>query len=150
MKNILDSQEFADFKKKIPSDLLRKARITSYKVSDRPEVVAQVAMFEHGTRILYIAPNVQRSLITKALLHETGHAIDDWLGVPHYFSSQTAWRTIHRNCSYFDIPKYRDEPLEYFSDVWAKYWLWGTDVLRVTKPDEVRFIELSVIPVLRK
>ena len=88
-------------------------------------------------------------VLLKAIGHELAHALDDNFGAPHYFSSRVDWERIHRNQSYFDIPKYAEEPLEYFADMVVKYMMLGPTKLSTTNPDEVAYIE-NVFAALHK
>jgi len=112
-------------------------------------VKSQLAMYEHGSRILWIWPGLG-SVLQKAIGHELAHGVDDNFGHPHYFTSVPEWRQIHRNQSHFDLPKYRDEPLEYFADMVTKLFLLGPARLNITNPAEVRFITTWVFPTLQK
>lgn len=132
-----------------PSWFVRAARVDHIEVTSRPEVRQQVAMMEHGSRTLYVSPGAG-AILTKALGHELAHGIDDNFGNPHWFTSTPEWTRIHRNQPYFDIDKYREEPLEYFADCFTKYFLLGEEKLKITNPDEVRFITTWVIPTLQK
>jgi hypothetical protein len=132
-----------------PSWLVRAARLTKFVITDRPDVKAQVAMFEHGSRNLYVWPGIG-DLLQKAVGHELAHACDDVFDMPHYFTSVAEWQRIHRNQQHFDIPKYRDEPLEYFADCVTKLFLLGPARMSTTQPDEARFILSWVFPVLQK
>jgi hypothetical protein len=131
----------------VPSWFVSAARIARIEVSTRPDVREQIALFEHGSRVLFVSPNVG-GLLQKAIIHELSHGVDDVFGQPHYFSSMDAWLRIHRAQGYFDIPKYRTEPLEYLADQLAKWWIWGSMKFRVTHPQEAHFIEKCVVPAL--
>lgn len=132
-----------------PPWFVRAARLARVIISDREDVKAQVAMYEHGTRDLYVWTGIG-DLLQKAIGHELAHAVDDIFDNPHYFTSVPEWQRIHRNQAYFDIPKYRDEPLEYFADMFTKLFLLGPERLRTTNPAEVTFITTWVIPTLMK
>lgn len=134
---------------KYPPWFVRAARIKRYIVSSRPDVQQQIAMYEHGTRDLYVYPGVG-SLLQKAIGHELGHAVDDNFGLPHFFTSTPEWQKIHAEQPHFDIDKYRDEPLEYFADCVTKVFMLGPDKLRTTNPKEVTFITSWVLPTLQK
>jgi hypothetical protein len=134
---------------KYPSWCVNAARISRVIVSNRPDIKSQIAMFEHGTRDLYVWPGVG-DLLQKAIGHELGHAIDDNFGHPHFFTSTAEWLKIHAAQSYFDIDKYRDEPLEYFADCFTKLFLLGPQKFATTNPMETKFITSWVIPTLQK
>lgn len=131
-----------------PSWYIAAARIKKVELTSNPEVKAQIAMYEHGSRILYMSREVG-DLILKAVGHELAHACDDIFGDKHYFSSMANWSMIHRNQGFFDIQKYRDEPLEYFADMMVKYFLLGEERLFTTNPNEVNFIRNVVFPALQ-
>jgi len=132
-----------------PSWFARGARLSKVIVTDRPDVRDQVAMYEHGTRHLYVSPDVG-TLLQKAIGHELAHGCDDNFGRPHFFTSTPEWQRIHRAQPHFDIPKYRDEPLEYFADMVTKIFLLGPERLKTTNPAEVTFITTWVFPTLMK
>lgn len=133
-----------------PDWFLRAARVKEVVVTDRPDVREQVAMMEHGSRILYVSPGVG-GLLVKAVGHECWHGADDdpmGDGNPHYFSSSDAWRKIHRFQPHFDISKYRDEPLEFLADMGAKLFLLGPAKLEATNRLEVEYLTRVAIPTL--
>jgi hypothetical protein len=132
---------------KYPPWYVAGARVSYIEVSRRPDVLAQVAIYEHGSRHILLAPGVG-DLLLKAIGHELAHGVDDMNGHPHYFSSTAVWRDIHASQAYFDIPKYRDEPLEYFADMMVKLMLLGRDKVWTTNPHEANFICGTVLPVL--
>jgi len=134
---------------KYPDWFVNAARVAKIVVSNRPEVKAQIAQMEHGTRILYVWPGVG-DLLQKAIGHELAHGCDDNFGSPHYFTSTPEWIRIHRNQACFDLPKYREEPLEYFADMVTKLFLLGPTKLATTNPDEVKFITTFTWPLLMK
>lgn len=135
--------------RKYPDWFVRSARLSRIIISTREDVKQQIAMYEHGTRDFYVWPGVG-DLLQKAVGHELAHACDDNFGKPHFFTSTPEWQRIHRNQSHFDIPKYRDEPLEYFADMVTKLFLLGPARLSTTNPAEVTFITSWVFPTLRK
>lgn len=134
---------------KYPGFFVRAARLNRIIVSNRPDVRAQIAMYEHGTRDLYVWVGVG-DILHKAVGHELGHAVDDIFDVGHYFTGSLEWQKIHRNQSHFDLPKYQEEALEYFADMVTKVFILGPQKLATTNPDEVRFITTWVFPTLMK
>lgn len=132
-----------------PTWFVRAARVSRIIFSNAPEVRDQIAMFEHGTRDLYMWQGVG-VLMQKALGHELFHAVDDNFGADHFFTSTPEWIRIHREQSHFDIPKYGEQPLEYFADMGTKCFLLGPDKLRTTNPNEVTYITSFVFPTLQK
>lgn len=132
-----------------PSWYVDAARVAKVVITDRPDVKQQIAMYEHGTRVLYVTPGVG-DILTKAIGHELAHGVDDIFGEHHFFTANPEWVKIHRNQSYFDIPKYRDEPLEYLADMMVKLFMLGPQKLSTTNPDEVRFITAVVFPTIQK
>lgn len=132
-----------------PDWYVKAARLSRVEVTNRPDVRAQVAMYEHGSRCLYVYPGVG-DLLLKAIGHELAHGADDNFGNPHWFSSTPEWAAIHAAQPYFDIEKYRDEPLEYFADMFVKLWLLGSEKLSTTNPQEVTFLTTWVIPTLQQ
>lgn len=134
---------------KYPAWYVRGARIKRVIVSTREDVKAQIAMYEHGTRDLYVWPGVG-DLLQKAIGHELAHAVDDLYDKHHFFTSTPEWQRIHAEQPHFDIPKYRDEPLEYFADMVTKLFLLGPEKLNTTHHNEVTFILSWVFPTLQK
>jgi|FreactcultureFD7_1027221.scaffolds.fasta_scaffold00620_17 hypothetical protein len=132
-----------------PVWMVRAARISKIVVTDRPEIRDQIAQYEHGTRIMWVWSGVG-DLLLKALGHELAHGVDDNFGSLHYFTSVPEWAAIHKNQPYFDIDKYRDEPLEYFADMVVKTLLLGSDKMATINPEETRFITTWVFPTLQK
>lgn len=132
-----------------PDFYVRGARLSQVLVTPREDVKQQIAMYEHGTRNLYVYPGVG-SMLQKAMGHELAHACDDNFGFPHFFSSTPEWLKIHADATYFDIDKYRDEPLEYFADMLTKWFLLGPQKLATTNPNEVTFMSTFVLPALQK
>lgn len=132
-----------------PSWFVRGARVRKIIVSNREDVKQQLAMMEHGTRDLYVWTDIG-DILQKALGHELAHGCDDIFDRKHYFTSTPEWARIHRDQSHFDIPKYREEPLEYFADMVTKLFLLGPARLSMTNPAEVKFITSWVFPVLQK
>lgn len=132
-----------------PFWVIQAARVNYIEITNREDVRKQVAMYEHGTRILYIHSKVG-DLLLKAIGHELAHACDDIFGMNHYFSTMSKWLIIHRNQGFFDIQKYRDEPLEYFADMMVKFFIIGEQSLFTTNPNEVNFIRNTVLPTLYK
>jgi len=130
-----------------PAWLLRAARLSRVTISSSPEVRAQVAVYNHGSREMDVSADVG-GLMRKAVGHELAHAIDDNFGHPHHFTSTPEWRRIHREQPFFDLPKYRDEPLEYFADMMVKFLMMGGAKLRHTNPKELAFITSWVVPSL--
>lgn len=133
----------------LPAWYVRAANLARVVVTNRPDVRQQVAMFEHGSRILWITPGVG-DMLRKAIAHECAHGIDDNEGQHHRFSSTDEWKRIHANQSHFEIQKYEDEPLEYFADMVAKVMLLGAEKMRTTNPDEVSYVTTWVFPTLQK
>ncbi len=134
---------------KYPPWYVRASRLSRVVVSTREDVKEQIAMYEHGSRDLFVWPGIG-DLLQKAIGHELAHAVDDNFEKDHFFTSTPEWQRIHRNQSHFDIPKYRDEPLEYFADMVTKLFLLGPARLNTTNPAEVTFILSWVWPVLQK
>ena len=132
----------------LPPWFVRAARVARIEVSNRPEVRAQIAQYAHGTRVLDVSPTVG-DVLRKALYHELAHGIDD-MGeeAPHYFTSTPEWSRIHAEQMYFDIPKYAEQPLEYFADQIAKFLMLGPDKHFTTHPKESTFIGTWVVPTL--
>lgn len=134
---------------KYPEWFVRAARIDHIEVSNAPDVKAQIAVYEHGSRKLSVWPGVG-SMLQKALGHELFHAVDDNFNNPHFFTSTPEWKKIHADAGHFDIGKYATEALEYFADMGTKLFLLGPAKLRTTNPMEVQFITSWVIPTLQK
>lgn len=134
----------------LPAWYVRAARVSRIEVSSAPEVRDQVAMYEHGSRRVRVAPGIGKDFLTRALAHELGHGCDDYSDHPHFFSSADAWQRIHAMQMSFDHPKYGVEALEYFADIFSKIILRGTTRLAVTNPYEVKFFSEWVIPTLQK
>lgn len=138
---------------KYPSWLVRAARLSHVEVTNRADVRAQIAMYEHGSRVLYVWPGVGEMLL-KAVGHELWHGADDRTGLsenhPHFFSMQPAWTLIHRDQPFFDIEKYEREPLEYFADQGVKLLLLGAPKLMTTNGREVNFFTSWVVPMLEQ
>ena len=132
-----------------PKWYVNAARVAKIVISNSPDVKANIAQMEHGSRILYVWPGIG-DLLQKALGHELAHGCDDNFGSPHYFSSTPEWIRIHREQAYFDIDKYRDEPLEYLADMCTKLFLLGPQKLSITNPNEVTFISTWMFPTLMK
>ena len=132
-----------------PAWFVRAARISRVEVTGRADVREQVAMYEHGTRVLYVSLQIG-DLLQKAVGHELAHGCDDNFGNPHYFSSSTEWQRIHREAPFFDIPKYRDEGLEYLADQMVKFFMLGPERMRTTHWQEVTFISTWVVPTLQR
>ena len=132
-----------------PSWYLNAARISKIVISTRPEVKAQIAQYTHETRVMYVWPGIG-AMLQKAIGHELAHGCDDNFESPHYFTSTPEWVRIHREQAYFDIPKYREEPLEYFADVFTKLFMIGAPKLAITQPNEVTYLTTFVIPILQK
>lgn len=111
----------------LPPWYLSAGRVREVSLSFEPEVKAMIARYRHGTRDIQVAPDIGTTL-HRVLAHEFGHAIDDWteeVGNPHLFSVSEAWISIHRQQTYFEIPKYRSDPREYFADAVSKMLLAG-------------------------
>ena len=132
-----------------PTWFVKAARISRYILTNRADVRDQIAMYEHGTRDLYVFVGIG-DVLQKAIGHELAHGIDDNFGSPHFFTSTPEWKAIHTEQPYFDIPKYGEEPLEYFADCMTKLFLLGPAKMRTTQPKEVTFITTYVIPVLQE
>lgn len=132
-----------------PGWFTRAARIKRVVISTREDVKAQIAMYEHGSRDLFVWPGVG-DLLQKAIGHELAHACDDLYDKLHYFTSTPEWQRIHAAQPHFDIPKYRDEPLEYFADMVTKIFMLGPVKLSTTNPNEVTFITSWFFPTLQK
>ena len=133
---------------RFPAWFVRAARVTRFEVSDSPEVRDQIAVYQHGSRVIYVWSKVG-GLLQRAVGHEMGHAIDDNFDQPHAFSSQADWIQIHKNQSNFDLPKYAEIPLEYFADMVTKYFMYGPQKLSTTNPQEVVFIS-NVFSILQE
>ena len=133
----------------LPGWFVRAARISKVIVENTPKTRDQLAVYEHGVRTLSILPTIG-NLLLKAVAHELGHGVDDNFGSPHFFSTSQEWIRIHKSQGHFDIPKYRDEPLEYLSDMIAKLFLLGPQKLRITNSREVTFLTGYVFPMLSK
>lgn len=131
-----------------PAWFVRAARVSRFEISDAPEVRDQLAVYQHGTRIVYVWSKIG-GLLQKALGHELAHAIDDNFDQPHAFSGVSDWQQLHRNQSNFDIPKYGEIPLEYFADIVTKYFMYGPQKLSTTHPSEVVFIN-NVFKILQE
>jgi hypothetical protein len=116
-------------------------------VSTREDVKRQIAVYEHGSRNVYVSPGIG-GLLQKALGHEMAHGVDDIFGSPHYFAGTPEWQSIHRRQSNFDIQKYADEPLEFFADMVVKNLLIGRTKMSITNPDETNYIWTAVFPIL--
>lgn len=113
----------------------------------------QLAMYEHGSRCLFLSPDVPARTLVKAIGHELAHGAEDWseeTGQPHIFSSTPAWKTIHQQARVFDIDKYRDQGLEYFADQLVKTLLLGYTRLMTTNGHEANFMAVVVIPTLMR
>lgn len=124
------------------------ANVSGVFVTNRRDVVQQIAMYEHQGRPLNVSPNVG-GMLRKAIGHELAHGIDDSFGHPHAFSTLGTWLEIHRNQTYFDIAKYRDEPAEYFADALVKRMMLGYHSFRIQYPREAQFIDEYVLPLVR-
>ena len=140
----------------LPSWYVIPARISRISVSSDPEVARQVAAYAHGTRNIQIAPGVG-TLLERSLTHEIAHGLDD--GAPnesaHRFSRSPGWMAVHRQAQGFEIPKYRDEPQEYFADMMSKFVLYlaGSQTgnsLQRSHPREYEYIVREVVPALMR
>lgn len=139
----------------LPSWYVAAARLSRIVVSRDPGVIQQVAAYSHGTRELKVSPGIG-TLLERTLAHEIAHGIDDAApsGSTHRFSRSREWMSVHRNALSFEIPKYRDEPQEYFADMLSKYILSVSgsmtgNSLQRSHPRESEYILQVVIPVLR-
>lgn len=132
-----------------PSWYVKAARISGYEVTRRADVKDQIAMYEHGSRKIYVYDKVG-DILRKAIGHELAHGCDDVFGNPHFFSSTPEWIRIHKNQGHFDIPKYSVEPLEYLADQIVKVFIYGPQKMALTNPDEVKFITTWVFPTLQR
>jgi hypothetical protein len=131
-----------------PRWLVKAARLSRIILDSSPEVQQMVASYRHEDRSLHVYPGLGNTMLTKAMGHEMWHGADDNFGSPHFFSSNDVWGQIHRDQAYFDIPKYRDEPLEYFADIGVKFTLLGREKLNITAAREANFFENVVMPQL--
>ena len=131
----------------LPVWFVRAARLSRVEVTGDPKVREMIAVYDHEQRRLRVTPSVG-AMLKKAVYHELWHGVDDNFGHPHVFSSMDEWIRLHRNQPYFDIPKYREQPLEYLADCGAKLFLMGRERLSVTHPHEVGFIEQVAFPPL--
>ena len=131
-----------------PSWFVKAARVARFEVSDAPEVRDQIAVYQHGTRIVYVWSKIG-ALLQRAIGHELAHAIDDNFDQLHAFSNVSDWVQIHKNQSNFDLPKYGEIPLEYFADMVTKYFMYGPQKLSTTHPMEVVFIN-NVFSILQE
>lgn len=140
---------------RLPAWYLEAARISRIGVSTAPKVVTQVAMYSHGSRDIQIAPGIG-TMLERSLTHELAHGIDD--GAPalsaHRFSRSPGWMEAHRQAAGFELPKYRDEPQEYFADMLSKYILHAAgsqtgNSLQRSHPREYGYIVQEVVPVLK-
>jgi hypothetical protein len=129
----------------IPPWFFIPARISRVVVSNAPEVRQMVAAFQHGTREIQVAPGVG-TLLKRALFHEVGHGVDDGPEGPHRFSASPEWLAVHRAQTFFDLPKYRDDPREHFADMAAKGVLLGTKRLSLSAPREAFYLSTVVFP----
>lgn len=136
--------------RRFPPWILSAARVSSISVAGGEYMRQVLALYEHGSRSIKVYPGLSRDLLVRAIGHEIMHAVDDNFDHPHVFSYQPGWLQLHRDRGYFEIPKYRDEPLEFFADIASKYFLLGRDRLQITYPEEVYYLETSVFPILRE
>ena len=139
-----------------PEWYVSPARISRVTVTSDPDIAKQVAVYSHGTRDIQVAPGIG-TLLERCLSHEIGHAVDD--GAPskstHRFSRAADWMSIHRNAHGFEIPKYRDEPQEYFADMLSKFILSVAgsrtgNSLQHSHPREYQYILQVVVPILKR
>ncbi len=139
----------------LPKWLVRAARLSKVEVSSDAVVIEQTAMYQHGSRVLRVAPRLGVPQLRQAIAHELGHGVDDTLGIqgfdhPHYFSSTEVWFRLHRGQAYFEFPKYAEYPLEYFADCVAKFALLGKDKFSITHPREAIYIASWVVPTVNR
>ncbi len=132
---------------RMPPMYLRAGRVTRLEASGAENVRKSIAVYSHGSRVVQVWPGVG-DILDRALFHEWAHAVDDNFDQPHYFSATEEWMRIHRDQTNFDLQHYRDEALEYFADMMAKYFLIGPAKLGMTRPNEVTFIASWVLPTL--
>lgn len=137
----------------IPAWYRDPARVRQLVVTPDPKVREQVCMYMHGTRDVLVAPGIG-NLLQRALAHEFAHGFDDTSelpgGAPHMFSASPEWISIHRSATRFELPKYRDDPREYFADMAAKALLLGLDRVAVAASQEARYIGGFVFPAIRR
>ena len=131
-----------------PPWLIRAARLSGVIIDTSPEMASMLASYRHEDRSLHVYPNLASMMLTKAIGHELWHGADDNYLHPHFFSSKDVWTQIHRDQAYFDIPKYREQPLEYFADIGVKISIYGSERLKIRASREVLFFEQVVIPKL--
>lgn len=141
---------------RLPDWYTKSARVSRIVVTNDPKVAIQVAMYSHGSRDIQIAPGVG-TMLERSLTHELAHGIDD--GAPalsaHRFSRSSGWMEAHRQAMGFEIPKYRDEPQEYFADMLSKFVLnmagsqTGNSLQR-SHPREHGYIVHEVVPALMR
>lgn len=138
----------------LPSWYVSAARLSCIRVVRSPEVASQVAIYSHGSRDIKVAPGVGH-LLERCLAHEIAHGIDDDAptGSAHRFSRSPEWMAVWKNATNFELPKYRDEPQEYFADMLSKYILSVSgsrtgNSLQHSHPREFQFILRHVVPVL--
>lgn len=131
----------------VPPWYLAAARIARVMISTAPEVASMTASFQHGSRDILLYPNVG-DLLTRALVHELGHGVDDSGENVHRFSVTPGWIAVHRAQQFFDLPKYRSDPREYFADAIAKAIMLGTKRFSLSAPREAMFLATNVFPLL--
>lgn len=126
------------------------AKVRIFTVTPDPVVREQIAMYRHGTRDVLVSPGIG-DILRRALAHELAHGFDDQTeinGNPHVFSTCGDWIAIHRAQPYFELPKYRDDPREYFADMASKTVLLGVKKMSISNPRETAFIGGLVFPAL--
>lgn len=85
-----------DILTQLPPYIIKAARVSAIIVSERPRASNEMAQYEHGTRNIYVLPNLQPEMLKKAMYHEIAHALDDNFGVGHYFGESPAWATLSK------------------------------------------------------
>ena len=132
----------------LPAWYVQSARVSRFVVNTSREVREQMAMYRHGTRDVLLAP-AAGNLLQRALAHELAHGCDDeGPANPHRWSRTPDWMGIWKTASTYEIPKYRDEPQEYFADQLSKVVLLGAEKLQLSCPRETQYMVRVVLPVL--
>ena len=140
----------------LPSWYVVPARLSKIVVIKDPNLAKQVGAYSHGSRDLKLSPGVG-TILERVISHELAHGFDDSKpsGSAHRFSRSDDWMFIHRNAQHFELPKYRDEPQEYFADMCSKYILHVAgsrtgNSLQRSHPRESQYILDTVVPVLMR
>lgn len=102
----------------LPYYLVRGARIAQIIISRQPEESGERAQYEHGTRNLYLMPNLRGLELRRSLVHEVAHAIDDNFGPGHYWGESPHWIMLHRS-----LGRPEEHSVETFAELMMEYLL---------------------------